>query len=472
MKMNFKKIGISIAWLATFSPLAQATIYLDQELDPLPLFSLQVMLPLGSLSPNPTEAAAFAVLSEIWDDGTERLEKQEYLDALMSYGASVSFGAGRETSSWTLSFPIVEGKNYQPLIELVKENWSQPRFTQESFEKAKVKLDSALKASLDSDMSMAALVGRRWIGIQDFRLYPLLLDGLKNLKLEDVQSVFSDRVIGAPDVWAGYVGPQSHLSLAEHVLKTVFTKQGPIKKGALERPLVQSPHLPSDFQGQKQVIIVEKPTRAQTVFFVMSVFHEFPSSYQKELAFHFGGHILGFSGLGSYFGDEIRNKRGLAYSVSPLQKFYLAKPAVGFLTNPVRERNEEALGVIADLLTAAYEESDIFKILPDDVWDRQWQSFRFGHILDNSSVGARLALRRSVVEGTLSPMLLKSRPNSWSLTREEISNYFREGWSDSSRVIVLVGESKELKPLVEKHFPSYQIKVMGLQETLMQKTYE
>jgi predicted Zn-dependent peptidase len=193
---------------------------------------------------------------------------------------------------------------------------------------------------------------------------------------------------------------------------------------------------------------------------------------QEELALHFGGHILGFSGLGSYFGDEIRNKRGLAYTVSPVQQFYLGKPAVGFLTNPVREKNAEALEVIADLLKSAYEEADVFKVLADDVWQRQWQSFRFGHILDNSSVTARLALRQGVVEGTLSPELASSKPSSWNASRDDLTRYFRDAWGNASQVVVVVGDSKELKPLLEKNFPSYKIKIVGLKDSLLQKAYE
>jgi len=451
---------------------AQATIYFDREHDPLPLFSMQVMLPVGSLSKDPVEAAALTLYSEIIQDGTEKLEKQAYQDALIAYGASVAFSVGRETSSWSLSFPIIEGRDYLPLLKLLRENWATPRLNQATFDNAKAKLEAGLRASLDQDMSLASLAGRRFLGVQDFKLYPIFLEGLKSLTLSTLKKTVEARVLSQAEVWAGYVGPRQQEALALDVVRTVFPEQGEIKKGVLERSLVKSPSFASTKAASRHAIIVEKPGRSQTVVFVNGVFRSFPENFQHELALHFGGHVLGFSGLGSYFGDEIRNKRGLAYTVSPVQKFYLGKPAVGFLTNPVREKNAEALDVIADLLKSAYEEADVFKVLADDVWQRQWQSFRFGHILDNSSVSARLALRQAVVEGTLSPELASSQPSSWKASRDELTRYFRDAWAESSRVVVVVGDSKELKPLLQKAFPEYQIKVIALKDTLSQKAYE
>jgi predicted Zn-dependent peptidase len=450
---------------------AQATIYLDKELDPLPLFSLQVMLPVGALSSDPVEAAAVAIYSEITEDGTERLNKQEYVDALSSFGANISFGVGRDTASWSVSFPIIQGKDYAPLVELAKENWTRPRLTQEAFEKARVKLDAALKSTLDNDMALAAVVGRRWLGIKDFNLFPLLQEGLAKVTLDDVKKIAESKFLSLEDVWAGYVGPQGYEYQAEMFLKSVFEKQGGIKRGKYRKSLVKRPPLSAQYKAKKEAIIVEKSGRSQVVFFVIGVYPEFPSKFEDELAYHFGGHILGFSGLGSYFGDEIRNKRGLAYTVSPLQKFFLGKPSVGFLTNPIREKQVEAMELISDLLKSAYEESDVFRVLPEEVWKRQWQSFRYGHILDNSSVAARLSLRRSVVEGELSPKLQESNPASWDVSREELSRYFRDSWAEASRLIVVVGESKELKPLLSKYFPDYSVTVMGLQQSNSQASY-
>ncbi|MEO5667123.1 MAG: hypothetical protein ABIR96_03615 [Bdellovibrionota bacterium] len=451
---------------------AQATVYFDREYDPLPLFSMQVLLPVGSLNKDPVEAAAMTLYSEIIEDGTETLEKQAFQDKLTSYGASVAFSVGRETSSWSLSFPIIEGRDYQPLLKILRENWARPRLNQATFDNAKSKLDSQMKASLDQDMGLASLAGRRFLGIQDFKLYPIFLEGLKVLTLDGLKKTVQSKVMAQPEVWVGYVGPKNQEDLAIDVVKAVFPEQGAIKKGILDRSLVKSPAFASDKPMAKHAIIVEKPGRSQTIVFVNGIFRSFPKAMKEEIALQFGGHILGFSGLGSYFGDEIRNKRGLAYTVSPVQPFYLGKPAVGFLTNPVREKNAEALEVISDLLKSAYGEADVFKVLTDDVWNRQWQSFRYGHILDNSSVSARLALRQAVVEGTISPEFAKSEPSSWKATRDELTNYFRDSWASASSVIVVIGDSKELKPLLEKNFPDYKIKIINLKDTLSQKAYE
>ncbi|NCN40210.1 insulinase family protein [bacterium] len=468
-----KMIRSTLTLCALFAAVnSEAKIYLDHETDPLPLFSLQVMFPTGMLSDSQVKAASMALYSEILEDGTERLTKQEFLDAMMSFGASVSFGAGRDTSSWGLTFPIIEGKDYEPLIGLVEENWKRPRINPETVEKAKLKMDSALKGSLDSDMGLAASTGRRWLGIKNFGLYPVLLEGLQGVTNLSIKSLAQATLNQEADLWAGYVGPKDYEALAEKILARVFSNHGKISKGAINRSMLKTPEKNEADSGKKTAIIVEKSGRSQTIVFTTGVFDEFPVDTQEELALHFGGHILGFSGLGSYFGDEIRNKRGLAYTVSPLQKFYLGHPAVGFLTNPVREKNKEALEVIAEIQTAAYAEADVFKVLPEDVWKRQWQSFRFGHILDNSSASARLALRKAVAEGELSPEFMKTKPSDWSIGRDDIRNYFQSNWAKATRVMVLVGDSKEIRPLLKKNFPEYEIKVIGMQETLSEKAYQ
>ncbi len=469
-KLFFLTLGV----LGTtfYSGNAKAKIYLDSENDPLPLFSLQVMFPKGMLSETQIQAASLALYSEILEDGTERLTKQEFLDAMMTYGASVSFGAGRETSGWSISFPIIEGKDYEPLINLVEENWKRPRLNNETVEKAKLKMEAALKGSLDSDMGLAAATGRRWLGINNFSLYPVLMDGLKGVSTTSIQGLAQAALAELPDVWAGYIGPKSHEKLAVTILNKVFSGYGKISKGALTRSLVQFAEKNQKEAATKTAVIVEKSGRSQTVVFTTGVFEEFPHDTREELALHFGGHILGFSGLGSYFGDEIRNKRGLAYSVSPLQKFFLGKPAVGFLTNPVREKQKEALAVISEVQTAAYSEADVFKVLSEEVWNRQWQSFKFGHILDNSSVAARLSLRKAVVEGELSPEFQRLEPKDWSITRDEIREYFMSNWAKATKVIVVVGDSKELKPLIAKNFPDYEIKVIKADDTLSEKAYK
>lgn len=466
---NFSKTVFLAAWVASSG--LSAKVYFDSEKDPLPLFSLQVLIPEGMNSKTPLDAASMSLYSSILEDGTERLSKQEFLDAMMSYGASVSFGSGRNTSSWTLSFPIIEGKDYAPLMSLVEENWKQPRLTEESLQKARVKLDAALKASLDSDMQLAALVGRRWMGVQKFGLYPVLNEGVEQVTLSSLQNVRA-RLSGVQDIWAGYIGPDSHKELAKSFLRKVFSSHGQIKAGKLNRSLVKDPPAKKDFAAKPTAIIVEKPGRTQTVIFTTGVFQDFPATENEELALHFGGHILGFSGLGSYFGDEIRNKAGLAYTVSPLQKYFLGRPAVGFLTNPVRAKIEKTFEVVPDVLKAAYVEADIFRVLSEDVWQRQWQSFRYGYLLDNSSVAARLGTRQAVVSGELSPGFADSKPASWSISREELSRYFRQSYGEAAKVMVFVGEEKELRPYLEKHFPDYQIKVMGLNETLSAKAYE
>jgi predicted Zn-dependent peptidase len=448
----------------------RADVHLDHEEHPIPLVELTVILPVGFEAKDPTESGAANLLSDIFEAGTMKLDRQAYLDKLAAFGASQDFTVSNQYSFWKLSFPYLPGKDYGPLASVLAENWREPRFTDESFKIARTKMEASLTGSLDSDMSLGVTTARRLVNKRDFGGNPLFIENLARLKLDTVKKVFDRDFRSSPEIWVGLVGPKETRPVVEQILRAVFAGQGEIKTERYLKKLPVKDADSSKLKPTRTAIIIDKPERNQVV---TSFFAVAPEALEgdKELSFQFGNHILVDSGLGSIFGEEIRNKRGLAYSVSPLAAYYLGRPVLGFAANPVRNRADEAFTVFANLLQSSYETAEIFTQVPDEAWDRQWRSFRYAKTLEQSTPSGRLGERMAVVTGGLSPELYKMPIEKWDVTRKEASSLFRKQWKNSVVVMTVVGDAKELKPLVAKHFPGFETRVVNYKDTIRAAGY-
>ena len=461
---------MAFATIVACASTASADVYLDVEADPLPLVDITVVIPAGFESTEPAEAGAAILMGDILDAGTEKVDRAAFLDRLASFGASHEFSVSNLYSVWSLSFPVVEGKDYSSLVTLLSDNWRSPRLTAKTFRIATRKLEASLKGSLDSDMSLGASTSRRWINRREFGGYPVTVDSVAKLERTTVAKIWGRDFLGAGEVWAGVIAPPSSLPLVKSILAGVFSAQGQIVEGALPRPLALRNVSSQALKAERVFLILDKPGRTQTMTSIIAVSPR-RYSHREELAAEFGSHILVDNGLGSIFGDEIRTKRGLAYSVSGVQPRFLGYPSLGLATNPVRPKTDEALGVVAELVASAYQDTSLIDDLPSESWTRQWKSFIYGKLLDRSSPDGRVAERMAVAVGELTPALYSRDLTDWSTDRLTVGNTLRDTWARSVVVGAVVGDAKELKPLVEKHFPDYRIAVIPYQEAVRAKTY-
>ncbi len=458
-----------VALLGSVS-VARADILLAVESDPLPLVDITVVLPAGFEAAKAEEAGAAILMGDVIDAGTQKLDREAFLDRLASFGASHDFSVSNLYSVWTLSFPVVDGKDYAALTALLADNWKAPRLTAKTFRIATRKLESSLTGSLDSDMGLGVSTSRRWINSHYLGGHPITVDSVGKLERKTLAMVWDRDFVAAPEAWAGVVAPPSSLPLVKSVLSSVFARQGAIVEGTAPRPLALRA-IPNDgLHTERVFLILDKPDRTQTMTSVIAVSS---SRYkpQDELAAAFGNHVLIDNGLGSIFGEEIRTKRGLAYAVSGVEPRFLGFPSVGLATNPVRPKTDEALGVVADLVSSAYEKASLIDELPTETWSRQWKSFIYGKLLDRSSPDGRIAERMAVATGDLSPKLYERDLDDWRTDRLAVTSTLRKTWAESVAVGAVVGAAKELRPLVEKHFPGYRIVVIPYRDAVRSTTY-
>ena len=461
---------LALAALVARPLVARADLMLDVESDPLPLVDLTVVIPAGVEAAKAEEAGAAILMGDILDAGTDKLERPSYLDRLATFGASHSFSVSNLYSVWTLSFPIVDGKDYAALTALLSDNWHAPRLTHKTFSIAQRKLDATLKASVDNDMSLGTSASRRWINARQLGGHPLTVDSLAKLERKTLAKLWERDFVGAPEAWAGVIAPPSSLPLVRSILTAVFAAQGSIVEKAPPRALALREVSAQGLKAEHVFLILDKPGRTQTMTSIISVSpHRY--KYREELASEFGTHVLVGSGLGSIFGEEIRTKRGLAYAVSGVEPRFLGYPSLGLATNPLRPKTDEALGVVSSLVTSAYEKATLIDELPTETWTRQWRSFIYGIQLDRSSPDGRIAERMAVAVGSLSPTLYQRDLDDWRTDRLAVANTLKETWAQSVVVGAVVGDAKELRPLVEKHFPGYRIAVIPYREAVRANTY-
>ena len=463
--------AVALAALFASTVAARADILLDVESDPLPLVDITVVVPAGFEARNPEEAGAAILMSDVIDAGTDKLDRQAFLDRLASFGATHDFSVSNLYSVWTLSFPLVDGKDYTALTTLVSENWSSPRLTAKTFHIAERKLEAGLKASLDSDMGLGASTSRRWINSREFGGHPVTVDAVAKLERKTLAKVWERDFVGASEVWAGVVAPPSSLPLVRSLLSSVFSRQGKVVEKAPPRALALRDVSAQGLRAERVFLILDKPGRTQTMTSIIAVS---PHHYtqRQELAAAFGGHVLVDNGLGSIFGDEIRTKRGLAYAVSGVEPRFLGYPSLGLAANPVRPKTDEALGVIADLVATAYEKPTLIDDLPTETWTRQWRSFIYGKLLDRSTPDGRIDERMAVATGALSPKLYERDLDDWRTDRLEVANTLKVTWAASVVVGAVIGDAKELQPLVAKHFPGYRVVVIPYRDAVRAKTYQ
>jgi zinc protease len=449
---------------------ARAAIYVDQESDPFPMFEMTVVFPVGFEALKKEEIGVANLIPDILESGTLQMDRQTFLDKLAAFGANIDFTVGNQYTHYSLSFPIVKGKNYDELVQLLRDNWKTPRFEEKTFEISKTKLRSALQASLDADSSLVSSTLRRWINRYSFQGFPVSIEALDRITLPQTAKIFERNFSKSKNIWVGLVAPLVASELTEKILTQVFSNQGKIIRGPYLKKMLSLNEKAMKPSLKREVLIIDKDQRTQLVTSVVAVAKE-ALKPSEELAFFFGNHILFDSGLASIFADEIRTKRGLAYSVGSGLKQLYTLPVLSVSMNPVREKSAEGIEVLAQLLRDSFENGKAIQELPQDVFDRQLRSFRNSKVLGQVTPASRLAERSKVVQGEVSAEFYSSDPLSWNIGRDEIAKNLGNLWKKSAIVIGFVGEAKELQPLVEKYFPDYKIKIIPYQETISEKSY-
>ncbi len=334
--------AFTLLMLAAFSPAAAVEI---QEITSskgvkawlvedhtVPLVAVRFAFRGGAaLDPADREGLA-TILSGTLDEGAGGLDSQEFQRALKKDAVRLSFDAGRD--NFYGRFQTLT-KNRDSAFELLRLAVNEPRFDDEPVERIKAQITEALKRQ-ENDPETVAI--RTWMRIA-FKNHPYSrntdgsVDGVGAVTPDDLrgltQALFSKR-----NLVIAVVGDIDAATLSG-LLDTTF---GDLPEKSADNPLPEA----AVTSGPVRTIVDMDIPQSVIQFGHVGIMRKDPDFIPAYVM----NHVLGGSGLTSRLMEEVREKRGLSYSVySYLSPFEQAGLFLGGAATQ-NDRAGEALEII------------------------------------------------------------------------------------------------------------------------------
>ncbi len=247
----------------------------------------------------PSKAGLAELSALLLDEGTESLGSVEFAKKLESRAINLSVSAGTQTLSFKMGFL----KEYQDfaqscLIELLKD----PNVSQNALQKVKTLAKSSLLAK-ENDFDYIAEKNLRAIFFEGTPMaFPDMgdLQSIESINLQDIKNYLQKNLVLSRLVIVA--GGDMELDFLKENLKESLSF---LAKGeSVKKPHISPRTTPTS-------ITETKPTEQAFIDFASPFSASIEENYKtKVMSF-----VLGSSGFGSRLMEEVRVKRGLAYSV-------------------------------------------------------------------------------------------------------------------------------------------------------------
>lgn len=268
------------------------------------------------------------VVSSMLGEGTKELGSTKFNRELDIRDISLSFSSGFET--FVIEINCLK-EHLQFALESLCSVFKSPNFTEETLSKIKTKTIGQI-ASLKTNYDYQASLELNKILYQNTKLqYPLLGDeeSVSDISLSDVKKFFADNL----DLGNLFVGICGDVCLKEIDFDEFFSALK-VKK---ERTFSQI-----ETSNKAQSVFLEKDTEQAYIYFGSPLNIQKDKKYLIDVALF----VLGSSGFGSRLMEEIRVKRGLAYSAYCMSDVNLHyKRVIGHLQTK-NESKEEAIKLV------------------------------------------------------------------------------------------------------------------------------
>ncbi len=267
----------------------------------LPIASLQLVVKnAGSMEDGSHEGIA-KFTAGMLGEGTKEMGSTAFAEALEFRAISLDAHSGVET----LVFEVSSLKEQFPYaLEMLQKLIKSPNFTKESFDKIKL-MTLGMLSNKESDFDYIA----------NLNLQKLLFEGtpfahayngdpksIKALKLKDVESFYNERM--SLENVIVVAGGDIDIEALKKMLKPILSE---LKHGHV-KPI---PYF--DANKNAKEMVVDKPSEQAYIYFGAPFYMKSgdEEAYKAKVA----SFILGESGFGSRLMEEIRVKRGFAYSI-------------------------------------------------------------------------------------------------------------------------------------------------------------
>jgi len=266
----------------------------------LPIASLQLVIKNAGSMEDGTHEGIAKFLSSILGEGTKEINSSTFAEELEFRAISLGSHAGVET----LVFEVSSLKEQFPYaLEMLKKVVKSPNFSKESFEKVKL-MTLGMLSSKESDFDYIANLNLQKLifeGTPFAHAYSGDVKSMKALKLKEVEAFYKDHMsLENVIIVAG-----GDIAL-DDVKKLLLPILSEIKKGKVK----EIPYY--DAQKNAKEVFIEKESEQAYIYFGAPFYMKSgdENAYKAKVA----SFILGESGFGSRLMEEIRVKRGLAYS--------------------------------------------------------------------------------------------------------------------------------------------------------------
>ena len=308
----------------------------------LPIASVQLVIKnAGSMEDGEHEGIA-KFLAAILGEGTKEMSATAFAEELEFR----AIGLGAHSGVETLVFEVSSLKEQFPYaMNMLQKLLKNPNFSKESFDKIKLLTLGAL-SNKESDFDYIANLNLQKLIFENTpfaHAYSGDVKSIKALKLKDVENFYKERVnLESLMIVAG--GDIDLLELKKLLLPVLSE----IKHGK-HREIAYF-----DANKNAKELVVEKESEQAYIYFGAPFYMKSgdPEAYKAKVA----SFILGESGFGSRLMEEIRVKRGLAYS--SYSRSSIGKSSSSF-TGHLQTKNEnleEAKKVVASEIKRFVEE--------------------------------------------------------------------------------------------------------------------
>ncbi len=293
----------------------------------LPIASIQLVFQKSGSIEDGTKAGLARFTSSMLGEGTKELGSLKFSQELENRAINLSVNTGTETFVFELS-SLKEQFGYA--MEMLKKLLKDPNFTEESFNRVKAKTLGRI-LSKQSDYDYVANVNLKKVLYKNTPIeHPFLGDkkSINSLRLKDVEDFYKSHIDLSNVIVI--IGGDLEKKEAEKLTKELLDELEIGKKRVLEH---------FEVNAKKESIKVRKDTEQAYIYFGSPLYikSDDKDRYKAKVA----SFILGSSGFGSRLMEEIRVKRGLAYSA--YSRFNINKSYssfVGYLQTKIATQDE------------------------------------------------------------------------------------------------------------------------------------
>lgn len=277
-------------------------VWLFAQQSELPLVTLQLLVRAGSLQDPPGKAGLANLTAALLRSGTKTRSAAQIAEELDFWGAQLGAAGGDDFASLSLT---VLKKDLGTALELVKDVLQNPVFAPAEMQR-KV---SQIKAELASEQDEPGVVASRAFVKELYGAFPYghpvrgTLEGLASIRRNDLVE-FHRTYYRPNNAILSLVGDLTLDEARQWVTKTFGSwATAPI-------PPLKLPPIPP--LNRNKVVVIDKDiSQANIIMGNLGVARKNPDFYALQVM----NYILGGGGFASRLMDDIRDNRGLAYSV-------------------------------------------------------------------------------------------------------------------------------------------------------------